>query len=171
MSNTITIKLSGKLGGETMVDAEDYEYLNQWKWKNQGGRAARTKHIGTVGDWREGKRKDRTIHMHRLIMDAPDNMDVDHINGNPLDNSKSNLRICTHQENRSNTKVPINNTSGYKGVYWHKQRFKWCTQITFMNKTYTLALFESPIEAAREYDYVAKQLFGEFARLNFGEIL
>lgn len=140
-----------------IVDDEDFDYLNQWKWKYSTGRASRTNKIDGYGL------------MHRLIMKAPTGMDVDHINGNQLDNRKSNLRICTHQENRSNTARPVNNTSGYKGVYWHKQKAKWCTQITFMNKTYTLALFESPVEAAKEYDHVAKQLFGDFARLNFGD--
>lgn len=152
-----------------IVDDADFEYLNQWKWKLTGGRATRNQHIGTVGNWREGKRKDKAVLMHRVIMGEPIDMEIDHINGNPLDNRKVNLRACTHQENRANTKRPVNNTSGYKGVYWHKQRSRWCTQITFMNKTYTLALFENPEEAAKEYDHVAKQLFGKYAKLNFGD--
>lgn len=152
-----------------IVDAEDYEHLSQWAWKLTNGAATRTQHVGTVGDWREGKRRDKTILMHRLVMNTPDGMDTDHINRNPLDNRKVNLRVCTHAENRRNNKRYSSNTHGYKGVYWNSDKKKWYAQIRFMNKSYTLAVFDSKVEAAKEYDNVAKQLFGEFATLNFGD--
>lgn len=153
------------------VDVEDFDYLNQWSWKLTAGRATRNKHIGTVGNWRDGRRKDITILMHRLIMSAPQGMDVDHINGDPLDNRKANLRVCTHAENRRNTKRPISNTSGFKGVSLDKRYKtpKWIAFITFMNKSYNLGAFDSPKEAALEYDHVARQLFGDFAKFNFGD--
>jgi hypothetical protein len=150
-----------------IVDDEDFDYLNQWKWKFNKGRAMRNQHIGTVGNWRDGKRKDKAVLMHRVIMGEPEGMDVDHENRNALDNRKANLRICTHAENRRNNKIYSNNTIGYKGVYWDKRKLKYYTQISFMGKKYTLALFESAEEAAKEYDHVARQLYGEFATLNF----
>lgn len=153
-----------------IVDDEDFDYLNQWKWKLQNGRACRVRSKIKPGTaWRDNKREWTFILMHRVIMGEPKGMDVDHINRNPLDNRKTNLRVCTHAENRRNNKLYVTNTSGYRGVYLDKRKMKWYTSITFMGKAYTLALFESPIEAAKEYDHVAKQLYGEFANLNFGE--
>lgn len=151
-----------------IVDEEDFEYLNQWKWKLTGGRASRSKHVGTVGDWRNGKRKDIAILMHREIMNAPKGMDVDHINHNQLDNRKSNLRVCTHHENTMNRQAVVG-VSGYKGVHFDTRTAKWVTQISFMGKTYHIAVFEDEAEAAKEYDHVAKQLYGKFANLNFGD--
>lgn len=165
---TKTIPLSG--GKEfALVDEADFEYLNQWKWKLSSGRAVRTKHVGTVGDWRNGKRKDVTIHMHRLVMDAPEGLEVDHIDGNPLNNQKSNLRLCSHEENRRNNKMYASNKSGFKGVSYSARHDKWITYIRFMNKSYNLGIFSDRIEAALEYDNVARQLFGEYARVNFGD--
>lgn len=169
MSATKLISLSnGK--AYAIVDAEDFEYLNQWKWKLNKGRAMRNQHIGTRGNWRDGKRIDKAVLMHRVIMGEPKDMDVDHKNHNTLDDRKTNLRICTHAENTANSVMQKRNTSGYKGVYFDKRRVKWYSQIRFMGKSYTLGLFESPVEAAKEYDHVAKQLYGEYANPNFGGI-
>lgn len=156
-------------GRIAIVDAEDFAFINQWKWKYSNGRAMRTQHVGTVGNWRDGKRKDKAVMMHRVIMDAPQGMDVDHINGNPLDNRKSNLRICEHQQNKGNTKKPISNKSGYKGVSWDKVNKMWLVSTSYFGKSYNFGRFSNLVEAALEYDNVAKQLHGEYARLNFGE--
>jgi len=94
-------------------------------------------------------------------------MHVDHINGNPLDNRKSNLRICTHAENSNNTGPRKNNTSGYKGVYWAKRNKRWLAQITHNGKQVYIGHYKDKEEAARAYDAKAKEFQGEFAYLNF----
>lgn len=161
-----TIPLSS--GNSVLVDQEDYEYFSQWKWKENHGTAMRNKHVGTVGDWRKGKRKDIAVLMHREIMNAPKGMDVDHINGDRLDNRRSNLRICTHAENRRNTKKPISNKSGYKGVSWCKRDSKWVTFITVNGKSRNLGRYINIIDAAKAYNDAAIKYFGEFAKVNEG---
>ncbi len=157
-------------GNFVLVDAEDYDFLSQWKWKENKGRAMRNKHVGTVGNWRDGKRKDMAVLMHRVIMDAPKGMDVDHINGNALDNRRSNLRVCTHAQNRANSKRSENNTSGYKGVSWDKKSSIWYTSAKYKGKTINLGRFVNIIDAAKAYDEAVIKWHGEYARPNFGGI-
>jgi hypothetical protein len=106
--------------------------------------------------------------MHRQIMQAPAGLDVDHINGDRLDNQRGNLRIATRQQNCWNTtKRKGNYTSPYKGVSW--RRGQWAAYITVSNRQRPLGKFADPIEAARAYDCAAREMFGEFAYLNFPE--
>lgn len=160
LTGTKHIPLSG--GGFAIVDTDDYEKLANRSWKNSQGRAIRTKHEGYIG----GKRQYSVEIMHRIIMDAPKGMDVDHINGNPLDNRKTNLRICTHQENTMNSRKQARNKTGFKGVTFDSQRNKFLACIRFMGKTYNLGRFDNAVDAALAYNYVAPQLFGQFAQLN-----
>jgi HNH endonuclease len=102
------------------------------------------------------------------IMRAPDGMEVDHINGDGLCNLRENLRVCTKAENMRNRGKQINNTSGYKGVYFNKHAKKFSAQIKLYGKAIYLGLYDSPVEAARAYDAKARELFGEFAVTNFG---
>jgi len=140
------------------VDDEDFAYLNQWKWFYHDGYVLRNlKRI-------KGKNQ-KKISMHRLIAQTPNDMYTDHINGNGLDNRRNNLRICTNQQNGMNRKVNINNTSGYKGVSWHKKGKKWQVQIKAEKFLY-LGLFKSKIQAAKAYNQKALKLFGEYANLN-----
>ncbi len=104
--------------------------------------------------------------MHRMIMGEPKGMFVDHIDGNSQNNRRSNLRICTPAQNLQNQR-PKGGTSRYKGVYFHKKDNKWMAKIGFNGKNTYLGLFEDEILAARAYDKKAKELFGEFAYLNF----
>ncbi len=92
--------------------------------------------------------------------------DIDHINGDGLDNRKSNLRICKHGENQYNSKMPKNNTSGYKGVYWDKRRNKWISQININGKHVYIGQFINAIDAANAYDKAAMQYHKEFAKPN-----
>lgn len=104
------------------------------------------------------------LRMHRLITNAPDGMDVDHINGDKLDNRCSNLRICTRQQNCWNVPTPRHNTSGYKGVQWRKDRQKWIAVIRVDNNLKRVGSFDTPQEASLAYQEAAKKYFGEFAR-------
>ena len=96
-------------------------------------------------------------------MNAPKGMSVDHINGNKLDNRKSNLRICTHAENLRNLKKAKNNTSGFKGVSWYSKSKKWRAVITFGGKYHHLGLFVKKQDAIDAYNQKAKEYFGQFA--------
>jgi HNH endonuclease len=92
---------------------------------------------------------------------------VDHINGDTLDNRRSNLRICTNRQNLLNRKKPSNNTSGFVGVHWNKQKNKWHTRINDRGHNYHVGYFDKPEFGALAYDWAASILYGEYARLNF----
>jgi len=117
------------------------------------------------------------IRIHRWIMekvtgqDIPRERVVDHIDGNPLNNSLENLRIATKKENAQNKKLlSSKNTSGYKGVYFDKGIKKYRAQITAHNVHYHLGSHACPKQAAKAYDKKARELFGEFAKVNFPHI-
>lgn len=145
-------------GKFAIVDDEDYEWLNQWKWHyNHNGYAVRFIKNGN---------KKKYISMHRFILNTPINKLTDHINSNGLDNRRSNLRIVTSQQNATNRKTEIRNTSGFKGVMWNKASKKWRVVIEKDNKKIHIGMFEDINEACKIYNQKAKELFGEFARLN-----
>lgn len=149
-------------GKTALVDDGDYSQINQRKWKAKKGRN---------GNWYAERQNGhgKFITMHRLIMNAPLGVIVDHINGNGLDNRRENLRLCTNAQNLMNRGAQRNNTTGYKGVTWDRREKvkKYCAQIKFHKKTLRLGYFKTPEEAARVYDAKARELFGEFAVLNF----
>ena len=104
--------------------------------------------------------------MHREIMHAKKGEYVDHINGNKNDNRKENLRIVTNQQNACNQGIRSNNTSGYKGVTWSKNKNKWNAQITTNYKRKSLGYFDCKHKAAQAYNNRAVELHGKFAKLN-----
>jgi len=142
------------------VDAEDFEWLNQWHWRAHDGYAARQ-------EKRNGKRT--VVFMHRQIMKSSPGKVTDHINGNKFDNTRANLRNVTRQQNTHNKSKHAGGTSIYKGVSYDKRCHKWLARIYFAKEYYYLGSFATEVEAARAYDYKAVELFGEFARLNFPE--
>ncbi len=147
-------------GKFAIVDAEDYDRLNQYQWY-----ACKCKSTFYACRCEGGK----TIRMHREIMRAPKELICDHINHNGLNNRKSNLRLCTHAQNCYNQQASSTGTSKYKGVSWHKCSGKWSARVRRDRKFYNLGDFENEIEAAMAYDKKAKELFGEFAYPNFSE--
>jgi hypothetical protein len=138
------------------VDATDYEWLSQWTWHL---------YCGYAGRW-EGR---KTIFMHREIVQPGKGMVVDHKNRNKLDNTRENLRACTHQENMQNAGKQNGATSRFRGVSWSKKDRKWLARICCDYKQYAIGYFTDEVEAARAYDRKAVELFGDFARLNFPE--
>ena len=137
-----------------LVDDEDFEYLNNFNWS-----------LSSAGYAVSSSNKI----MHRMIMNTPKGLVTDHINHNTLDNRKENLRICTNSENRHNYIKPKNNTSGYKGVYFHKTTNKWCAKIRVNRIKMHLGYFLDIEEAAIAYNKAATKYFGEFALLNYVE--
>ncbi len=109
--------------------------------------------------------KGKSVPLHRLIMNAPKGMLVDHKNRNTLDNRKKNLRLCTRAQNMWNRKA-TNATSKYKGVTYFKRVGKWIAMITANKNKIYLGIFFKEEDAARAYNKAAKKLHGKFARLN-----
>jgi len=104
--------------------------------------------------------------MHELIMNPGMGQEIDHKNGNGLDNRRDNLRICTHANNMCNRRIGKNNKSGYKGVYFTKSGNAWRSKLRFKGRNINLGNFKKPIDAAIAYDNAAMKYFGEFARTN-----
>jgi hypothetical protein len=137
-----------------LVDDEDFDRINNMgKWSASKPCDSIYATLGGVG-------------MHRVVMNAPEDKEVDHQFHNTLDNQKKNLRLCTRSENAKNTVKPTNNTSGYKGVFWVKETRKWLAKIGCDNKFHYLGTYNTPEEAAMAYDIAALKYHGEFANLN-----
>ncbi len=102
-------------------------------------------------------------------MNTPEDKHTDHEDGNGLNNQKSNLRIVTNAQNHMNKKGNRNTSSKYKGVCWNKESNKWTSSITLNQKQTHLGYFTCEKKAAKAYDKKAKELFGEYSRLNFKE--
>lgn len=148
-----TIPLPGGL--VTLVDDEDYPTLSRSRWGLLGGAIARPVRY----------ERGETILMSRQIMNAPSGMVVDHINGDPLDNRRSNLRVCTHAENMRNRRKSRASTQPYKGVE-RQRNGAWMARITAGGQRHARGGFSTAEAASQEYDRLALQLHGPFARLN-----
>lgn len=155
------IPLRGTNGkGRFLICSEEsFEELNKYKWllRKDGYVSAYS-----LGSGRKGSK----VMIHRLVTNAPVGKVVDHINGDKLDNRIENLRICTQSQNLMNRKK-TRGTSKYKGVSWSKIVNKWVVHIRIDSKGHTLGYFIDEESAAKTYDTKAKELFGEFASLNF----
>ena len=153
-------------GYVALVDDEDFDYLNQWKWcvkiKSNTIYVVRTIVINYK------PKKTKTIRMHRLIMLCNIGKIVDHIDHNGLNNQKNNLRFCTTNQNRANSiKTNKYTTSKFKGVTLNKKSNKWISKMTINKKNIHIGCYKDEIDAAMAYDKKAKEIYGEFANLNF----
>ncbi len=147
-----------------LVDDEDYIELSKYKWFASSNRYTHyaIRHLGTL--------ERKVIRMHRLIVKAPDGMYVDHIDGNGLNNQRSNLRLATKSQNNHHIVRHRKDTSSiFLGVTFRSRDGVWAAQITKNYKKVYVGEFKTQEEAARAYDKKAKELFGEFACLNFPE--
>lgn len=138
------------------VDDADFELLSKYKWYFVLKKpTARTGYA--VHDFNK-----RHVSMHRFLLNPPKEMDVDHINRDGLDNRRSNIRICTRSFNMAN----IAARGRYKGVEKVKKYDKWFARIRLNGKRKYIGIFNTPEDAARAYNEVAKDFYGEFALLN-----
>lgn len=150
-------------GKVALVDDEDFEDLIKFKWcwcPNRKGYAIRRLRLS------EGRGRG-TVAMARQILKAPKGLMVDHINGNTLDNRRSNLRLATHHQNQMNAMLNRRNTSGFKGVAWDKRLGCWRVMINVNKRNTFVGNYPDKRAAAMAYDLWAFDLFGEFARTNF----
>lgn len=132
------------------VDNKDFKKLSSFKWFYS------EKHGACAGSGRKL--------MHRIVLNAPKYLEVDHLNGDKLDNRRKNIRLCTHAENMRNRKVDKSTYSGFKGV--RNNHGKWQAYINFENKFIYLGNYSDKKKAARAYNKAAKMYFRDFAKLN-----
>lgn len=156
-------------GKKAIVDDEDFEFLNQYDWCVAMAREKRWGYKAVKGFTysKNGKKQTQMIQMHRIIMlSPPDIFDVDHIDGNSLNNQKSNLRICTHAENMMNIRRRVSSSSRFRGVTFNKQDKRWRARFFLGGKSLLDKKFNKEEEAALIYNEFCKKYHGEFARLN-----
>lgn len=144
-----------------VIDDLDFKLVSKFTWHaNKSKRWYAKTFINNNGNL-------VTLQMHRLILGCPKDMQIDHINGDGLDNRRENLRLCNNSQNHQNRRCVLSD-SGYKGVYWRKygKHGKYNARIHYNEKSVWLGSFDSPIDAAVAYDMAALKYFGEFACTN-----
>ena len=143
-------------GGYALVDDEDYDRLKGYAWRRH--------YFGYVTRGARVNGKKLTIRMHREIIDIQPGYECDHIDGNRQNNQRSNLRQVTHQQNMYNRGCFNGRHSKYKGVSKRRDRWKACIMQNYNH--IHIGYFATEEEAALAYNAKAKELFGEYARLN-----
>ena len=141
-----------------IVDAADYEWLSRYTWS--------ASHCGRTF-YAARNAGGRPVLMHRLIMKPPKGMVVDHIDGNGLNNRRSNLRICTQAENCRNRRPSSGGSSRFRGVYRCRVADRWIANLSVNNRTVYVGLFADEVEAALARDAAARKHHGPYAWLNF----
>lgn len=156
-------------GLDVAIDDLDYDRVTRFRWHAEPARRTTyaIRDVYTPGVTHSTSR----MRMHRFILDAPKGLEVDHIDGNGLNNTRANLRLATAAQNRHNLPLSANNTSGFKGVSrWRtKTRSCWKASIGVHGRARHIGYYDTPEEAARAYDRAALEHFGEFAWLNFAD--
>ena len=136
--------------GRSILDLDDVDKIKEYKW-----RLISSGYVTT-------EINKKIILLHRLITNCPDNMCVDHIDRNPLNNRKNNLRICTPQENNFNKGLIKTNTSGATGVSWCNRESKWRARIQINSKEIHLGMFENKKDAIEARKRAEIKYFGEY---------
>ncbi|MBK5262657.1 MAG: hypothetical protein JJE17_08825 [Peptostreptococcaceae bacterium] len=161
IKNTKLIRLTQ--GKFAIIDSFNYERVNKHKWYAECGYNTFYASRRLVRNGIRGTEK-----LHRFILNIEDpNILIDHWDRNGLNCTEENMRVATNQQNSQNQIGSKNSTSQYKGVYFNKEKKKYSAQIKVNFKSNHIGHFNSEIEAALAYDLKAKELFGEFAYLNF----
>jgi len=145
--------LQNKEIARAIIDKEDIEKVKNYKW---GLLSNKNKYVQT-------KINSKKVSLHRFLLNVQGEMVIDHINHNPLDNRKNNLRICTNQQNIFNSSVAKNNTSGHRGVIWHKGHKSWMAVIIVNGKFIYLGYYKDKKRAITVRREAEIKYFGEFA--------
>ena len=150
-------------GKYAIVDPPDYYRFGSLDWcANEFSYGTYAVRLNNKGD-----KSPKILSLHRLIIDAPPGLLVDHQNGNPLDDRLANLRLATNAQNSCNRKKRKNTSSKYFGVSYINKFGKWRVKIKKNGKEFHIGYFSDEIEAAHAYDEAAKKYHGIFAKLNF----
>ena len=166
MPESRTVKLTR--GKSAIVDASDYDWINQWKWCADKSKNIWYSHRTIYNKEIIGKGRFVKVRMHRLIIGAAKGEIVDHINGNGIDNRRENLQICSHSDNiQKGHHRP--NQYGYLGVSYSEDCTirHWKARISNNGKRYELGHFLTSKDAAKAYDEEATRIHGATAKLNF----
>lgn len=158
-------------GYVAMVDDEDFERVAKHMWHaNARPRADGSMLVYAQRNVPRAAGGRTTQQLHKFLIDTKCGMQIDHVNRDPLDNRRKNLRVCKPSDNQHNQRPQRGRSSPYKGVYWSKESRKWRAVITLDGKQKLLGSFTLEIDAARAYDSAALRFYGEFARINiYGE--
>ena len=159
-NQTCLVPLTG--GFYATIDAADADRVLSKKWRAH--RKANTVYARTNTSRKEGKR--RVILLHRFILDAPNGVYVDHIDGNGLNNCRDNLRFVTHAQNSTNRRLGTNSTTGFKGVYLHKLSGRWRGRIFVAGKGICLGYHDTPEAAHEAYKAASIKLHGAYGRFD-----
>lgn len=151
-------------GMVAIVDNEDFELLNKFKWYATKGWST---FYATRDIWTGGKKISTPMHRVILGLQKGDGKAVDHRNRNGLDNRRENLRIASQAINAYNSKLQRNNTSGYRGVVWLKHNKRWMARIKILGRWKALGCYATAIEAAIAFDMAVLQYRDDGATLNF----
>lgn len=143
-----------------VIDSSDFQLVSKYTWF-KGKRGYPTAHYS-----RKLKASSRTFTLHRLLFGFPESGDIDHIDGNKMNNRRENMRLCSHQQNMFNQKKRCTNSTGYTGVSFSKSAKKYEAYIHHNGKKKNLGLYRTAVEAAIARDKAALEYFGEYARLN-----
>lgn len=150
-------------GARAIVDNEDYDYLSQFHWHLHNQGYATRSHVY----YRDGKKVNSKIYMHRDITTVQQGYDIDHVNHNKLDNRRCNLRICTRSQNMLNSKKHKDAMSSkFKGIYYEKRRKHFVVRIRLNGRTEYIGSFQSETVAALAYNQAVQTYHQEFALLN-----
>lgn len=164
MSGMGTVRIPLSKGKFALIDEEDLPLVSRHSWyANQTSAGIWYAFAGYQDEYG----RTRQLALHRFLLDPPSALEVDHINGDGLDNRRANLRVATRQQNNYNQRIGKANSSGFKGVSFCKQTGRWKAQINFEGRNINLGRFDLPEIAAREYDRAARLIHKEFACLNF----
>ena len=145
------IRKNNPLHKKILLDSQDRHFLNEHSW-------CKDSH-GYASAWIDHK----CVRLHHLILLKKKYFEVDHVNRNPLDNRRCNLRYVTRSQNCMNCSMKRNNSSGYKGVCWNKEHEKWVAQVGINKRKIHLGYFTSKKKASKIYQMAVKDLFGEYA--------
>lgn len=160
----MTVEIELTQGKIALIDDADWELVRPFKWRVFEP-SPRWRYAVTNARRADGRRT--TPLMHRLLLGLTDPaVHVDHINADGLDNRRANLRTCSHAENMRNRRLGADNTSGFKGVDWHKATGKWRARLKHQGKSHHLGYFDDPAEAHAAYCRAADELHGDFK--NYG---